>query len=397
MKNENYPISNTNDETNAREKELSPRCSIFMPDETIQKNHFFSQLDAETETDENAPYFSAFDAARFTQHETFSLAFAEKPSFQTWLRHGALFFLTFITTTIAGLLPPLNQSISFPEYSLSFGNRLDDVFPLTVFYSTILRAIYLAIAANPQILWSGAAFSASLLLILTAHEFGHYIACRIYGVDATLPFFIPTPPLIGPAGTLGAFIQIRSPLPSRKATFDIGVAGPIAGFIALLPIALIGLATMKTAAPEIISDFTFSDPLLTILLGKLFGINPANGVMNPFYAASWVGLLVTGLNLIPVGQLDGGHTTFSVFGEAAHRWIGRIAFVLMALTAVTGFIFYNSPSGFVFVILLGFMLRIKHPSPMDETPLDGKRKIIAFLTLLIFILSFSPFPIRVNL
>jgi membrane-associated protease RseP (regulator of RpoE activity) len=230
---------------------------------------------------------------------------------------------------------------------------------------------------------------------------GHYIACRIYKVDATLPYFIPTPPLVGPAGTLGAFIRIVSPMPSRKAVFDIGVAGPIAGFIALLPIAFLAVATTKYAdtiplAPGDI-QIIFTDPLLYRIFAYAGGIDLNQPIFsNPFYFATWLGLLVTALNLIPSGQLDGGHAIYAVFGERVHYWTGRIAFVVMAIFSILGMYFYGSPSGFLFAIILAVMMRVGHPEPLDKTPLDLKRKVVALLTLIIFILCFVPFPIQLN-
>lgn len=252
---------------------------------------------------------------------------------------------------------------------------------------------------NPEHLVYGLQFSLSLIFILICHEMGHYIACRIYRVDATLPFFLPTPPMIGPAGTFGAFIKILSPMPSRKAVFDIGVAGPIAGFLALIPIAIIGLATMETATAEQLSrpgPITFTDPLFMRLVGALMGSDPTIGIGNAFYFAAWVGLLVTAINLIPSGQLDGGHAIYAVFGERVHYWTGRVAFAVMATLSVLGMYFFNSPSGFLIAIILAVMMRIKHPQPWDMTPLNPKRKLIAALTLVVLILSFVPFPIRVN-
>ncbi|MGI8494819.1 MAG: site-2 protease family protein, partial [Pyrinomonadaceae bacterium] len=215
------------------------------------------------------------------------------------------------------------------------------------------------------------------------------------------PFFIPTPPLLGPAGTLGAFIKILSPLPSRRATFDIGVAGPIAGFLMLIPVAVLGFLTMKNLAlpPEagLSEGIYFSDPLLLKILAYLTGTDLSVQIApNPFYAAAWIGLLVTSLNLIPSGQLDGGHAIFSVFGEAIHKWTGRIAFIVMASLSVMGWFFYNSPSGFLFTILLAVMMRIRHPEPLSDEPLNFNRKLIAVLVLLIFVLSFVPFPIQIR-
>ncbi len=188
-------------------------------------------------------------------------------------------------------------------------------------------------------------------------------------------------------------------MPSRRAVFDIGVAGPIAGFIALIPVAIIGIYTMQPASQQQLatpSGLTFADPLFMRLLGWFFGHDPSVSVGNAFYFAGWVGLLVTALNLIPSGQLDGGHAVYAVLGEKVHRWTGRIAFVIMAALSVLGLYFFNSPSGFLIALILAVMMRVGHPVPYDQTPLDGKRKAIAFLTLVIFVLCFVPFAIRIN-
>jgi membrane-associated protease RseP (regulator of RpoE activity) len=132
------------------------------------------------------------------------------------------------------------------------------------------------------------------------------------------------------------------------------------------------------------------------LLAVFFGIDLRFGIGNPFYFAAWVGLLVTALNLIPSGQLDGGHAIYAVLGAKIHYWTGRIAFVAMAVLSILGWIYFGSPSGFLIAILLGIMMRIKHPEPWDQTPLDAKRKAVAFLTLIIFVLCFVPFPIQIN-
>jgi membrane-associated protease RseP (regulator of RpoE activity) len=132
------------------------------------------------------------------------------------------------------------------------------------------------------------------------------------------------------------------------------------------------------------------------LLAVIFGIDLRFGIGNPFYFAAWVGLLVTALNLIPSGQLDGGHAIYAVLGAKIHYWTGRIAFVAMAVLSILGWIYFGSPSGFLIAILLGIMMRIKHPEPWDQTPLDAKRKAVAFLTLIIFVLCFVPFPIQIN-
>lgn len=249
---------------------------------------------------------------------------------------------------------------------------------------------------HPQLLGEGLVFSAALLAILTAHEMGHYVACRRYGVAATLPFFIPAPPLFL-AGTFGAFIKIKSPIPSRRALFDIGLAGPLAGFVVALPIALVGVLSMQPAVPGVGNGIVFHDPLLFRLLGRLVGtpLDPYAPI-NPYYMAAWIGLLVTSLNLMPVGQLDGGHGTFAIFGQRAHRVIGRVAFAVLAVLAVLGYVWYGSPSGFLYTILLGIMLRVGHPQPEEMESLGLARIWIAVVTLVVFALCFWPFPITIT-
>jgi membrane-associated protease RseP (regulator of RpoE activity) len=327
-----------------------------------------------------------------------------RPKLRTWLRHLFLLLLTLATATIAGVLQPFGSKPIFADILVETWTDAAYFFynlPQNYFF-LIVETLQL-LATDTESLIYGLSFSVSLLFILTAHESGHYIACRIYGVDATLPYFIPTPPMIGPAGTLGAFIKILSPMPSRRATFDIGVAGPIAGFVALIPVAITGFLTWQYAKPagkaanDLALGFVFSDPLMMRFLAWILSVDlsiPATG--NPFYFAAWLGLLVTALNLIPSGQLDGGHAIYAVFGEKIHYYTGRIAFAVMALFSVAGFYFYNSPSGFLFAILLAVMMRIRHPEPLDGTPLDFKRKIVAALVLLIFILCFVPFPIQIR-
>jgi membrane-associated protease RseP (regulator of RpoE activity) len=333
-------------------------------------------------------------------NEFFDRREAMRPTWRTWLKHFAFFLAAFATVTIAGVLQPFGKIEIFPGVD---PQSTTEIFQFLInfpahYIHLILDTVY-RLFTDFDVLKDGLSFSVSLLFILTAHEFGHYIACRLYGVDATLPFFIPLPPLLGPAGTLGAFIKIVSPMPSRRATFDIGVAGPIAGFIALIPVAVIGLLTAKNALPAAANELEiglhFSDPLFIRILGWFIGIDPAASGFNPFSAAAWLGLLITSLNLIPSGQLDGGHAIYSVFGEKTHFWTGRIAFVAMCGLSVLGFYFYSSPSGILFAVLLFVMMRVRHPEPIDDAPLDPKRKIIAAITLLIFILSFVPFPIQV--
>ena len=322
------------------------------------------------------------------------------PTPRTWAKHILLLLITFVTATIAGVLFPFGPIDSMPAADpQSWPELFEFVSTLPSRYLALIALAVYSLFTDTSLLIEGLSFSLSLLFILICHEMGHYVACRIYGVDATLPFFIPTPPMIGPAGTFGAFIRIKSPMPSRKAVFDIGVAGPIAGFVALVPVAIAGIATMQMASPAQIENpgvLVFADPLFMEFVGAVMGKDPTLGVGNSFYFAAWVGLLVTALNLIPSGQLDGGHAIYAVFGKRLHYFTGRIAFVVMTALAIVGFVYYNSPSGFLVAVLLGIMMRIRHPEPYDQTPLDGKRKLIALMTLIIFALCFTPFPIRIN-
>ena len=329
--------------------------------------------------------------------------FVLRPTWRGYAFHLMLLAVTFCTATIAGTLFPFGPTDTLPGAETdpqTAAEWLAFVLSLPSRYVGLIGGSVAGVFTDPGLLAYGLSFSLSLLFILVCHEMGHYIACRLYRVDATLPYFIPTPPMIGPAGTFGAFIKILSPMPSRKAVFDIGVAGPIAGFLALIPIAFLGLLTMQTVAPEqaanLSGGITFADPLLIRLLAAILGVDITFGIGNAFYFAAWVGLLVTALNLIPSGQLDGGHALYAVFGARVHRWTGRIAFVAMTTLSILGWFIYNSPSGFLIAILLGIMMRVRHPQPYDDSPLDAKRKAVAALVLLIFLLSFVPFPIRLT-
>jgi membrane-associated protease RseP (regulator of RpoE activity) len=316
-----------------------------------------------------------------------------KPTTREWIRHSLLFLITAVTSTFAGVV--LTAAAQEPELAEPT-SALGWVWYIPHVYGATIYKLLVFTFHNPASLTQGVVFSASLLTILLAHEMGHYIACRRYGVAATLPFFIPAPPLIL-AGTFGAFIKIKSPIQSRRALFDIGLAGPLAGFIALLPIAAIGILTMgKPLAPQGHEIF-FNDPLLLRLLARILGVQlTAYSPPNSCYFAAWIGLIVTSLNLMPVGQLDGGHGVFAVFGMKAHRWMGRLAFVIMGTLAVLGWFWHGSPSGFLYTVLLGVMLWVKHPQPQVMEPLGSKRIVIGIITLIVFALSFWPFPITIT-
>lgn len=318
-----------------------------------------------------------------------------RPTAREWKKHGFLFFLTALTATFAGVV---NFGIGVVEPEMPAPSTLlDYVFYVPQLYAKAV-GIYLQHAFdNPSLIVQGALFAVALLAILLAHEFGHYIACRRHGVNATLPFFIPAPPLFL-AGTFGAFIKIRSPIPTRQALFDIGIAGPLAGFVVAVPIAFVGILTLQPA-PPITGDgviAVFNDPLLFRIFAKVLGVELTNVASNPFYLAAWIGLLVTSLNLMPVGQLDGGHGTYALFGARSHKWIGRTAFIVMSALAVLGWFWHGSPSGFLYSVLLGVMLRLRHPRVGTEgEKLDRPRVVVAAITLAVFILSFLPFPIEI--
>ena len=286
------------------------------------------------------------------------------------------------------------SSLTFPEPPLA--NILDYLLYVPRSYFSSLFALLNHGLAHPKVIADGATFSASLLAILFSHEMGHYLACRYYKVDATLPYFIPAPPVFI-AGTFGAFIKIRSAIPSRRALFDIGLAGPLAGFVVAVPISIIGVLTVGSPLPPEQNMMYLNDPLLFRLIARLGGV-PLDrySTASPYYMAAWLGLLVTSLNLMPVGQLDGGHGTFALFGGRAHRVIGRLAFVSMSVLALLGFWWHGSPSGFLYAVLLGVVLRLPHPQPSVMEPLGTKRIIVAIVTLLVFALCFWPFPITIT-
>lgn len=242
---------------------------------------------------------------------------------------------------------------------------------------------------------SGLIYSATLLTILTTHEMGHYIACRWYGVEATLPYYIPFvfPFPVLQVGTFGAFIKIKSPIPSRRALFDIGIAGPLAGFVFAVPATFIAHYYAQPS-PFVAGDATIvlQDPLLFKFFQKLLHL-PPDLLLNPVMFAAWVGLLMTALNLMPVGQLDGGHVTYSMFGHKGHRALALSCYAgVVALVAYS--IYTGSWSYILYAVILTLMMRVGHPPVMEnEDSIGVARKLVALIGLLIFILCFMPFPI----
>jgi membrane-associated protease RseP (regulator of RpoE activity) len=334
----------------------------------------------------------------FAAHGAWPARRAARPTAREWARHTALFLLTALTMTWAGvgfMLPFDNVEPALAAPSAP----LDYLLYVPKYYVLALAAQGAFALAHPHFIAEGLKFAAALLSILLAHESGHYVACRLYGVDATLPFFIPMPPPFM-AGTLGAFIKIKSPIPSRRALFDIGVAGPLAGFLVVLPVACLALLTAGPAPPLPAdgSVIIFNDPPLLRLLAGPLGVGNLEALgPNPFYFAAWIGLLVTSLNLIPVGQLDGGHAVYAVLGRRVHWYAGRVAFLSMLALAPLGWLWHGVPSGFLYVVLLFVMLRLPHPQPLDDRDALGMARIVvALVTLLVFLLSFIPFPLTIR-
>ena len=287
-----------------------------------------------------------------------------------WL-HVLLLLFTVVTTTFVGGLHHFAHDVGF--------SPPDDV----ALPSLRMLPFYL----------NGLWYSASILAILGCHEMGHYMACRRYRVDATLPFFLPAPlPL---TGTLGAFIRIRSRIPSKKALFDIAIAGPLAGFFVAVPTLFVGLMLSKVErVPTDFSGVELGEPLLFRAAAWLvFGDLP-DGMsinMHPMAFAAWFGLLATALNLFPISQLDGGHISHAVLGRKA-------SYVTLVMIAGAIGLTFISTSWLVWTILIVVMLFAMgphHPPTLDEeTPLDPLRILLAVVALVMLIVCFTPVPIE---
>ena len=268
--------------------------------------------------------------------------------------HVLLFLATFLTTTMAG----------------SFQTGAD---PL----------------ADPRLLLRGLPFSVTLMGILLFHEMGHFVLSRMHGVEATLPYFIPGPPIL--VGTFGAFIRMRTPT-NRRALFDVGAAGPWAGFLVAIPAALYGLARSEVhpLVPQAGGLILGDSLVFTVLTRMALGVAPADVtiMLHPVALAGWFGLFVTFLNLLPVGQLDGGHVIYALLGRR-HRWVARAALAAILGLALLGW------GGWVLWAFLVTMIGLDHPPTIDDTPLDPRRKLAAWLTIGLFAVTFMPVPIEI--
>jgi membrane-associated protease RseP (regulator of RpoE activity) len=344
-----------------------------------------------------------------------------------------------------------------PQYNISPGyeyarRRSSRIMPFGLFALTLISTVMAGTSWAGRDFFEitnwvyGVQYAFLIFTFLAAHEFGHYFAARYHGVDATLPYFIPVPPIVMPFGTAGAVIRTRSPIMTRKALFDIGVAGPIAGFVVCVIFLIIGFATLPSQEflYDIHPDYRqfggpipeyglhFGSTLLYSALESLFAnpsgwLPPMNEMYHyPYLCVGWFGLFVTSMNLLPIGQLDGGHIAHAMFSSGQAR-IGRVAWWIIALLALGSVlsilhdrILYDSPDALytffqslllpplnalhsffpayyqawggwiLWAVILRFFIRIEHPYVDDDKPLDGKRMAIGFLSALILVVSFCP-------
>jgi membrane-associated protease RseP (regulator of RpoE activity) len=286
-----------------------------------------------------------------------------------WL-HLLLFVATIFTTLIVGARLQYNFVQGLPQFHSDA-----DLFPLRWALQ------------NPGNLVLGIPFSVTLLGILLAHEMGHFIYAQRNKVYATLPFFLPAPTLIG---TLGAFIRIRSPIRTRAALFDIGIAGPIAGFVAALPVLVGALMVSRPAAAQPSdSGLVLGFPLVFHLAWKLLhpqgALQLAQLSLSPVAIAAWVGMFATSLNLLPGGQLDGGHIVYAL-SPRSHKLVSRLTMVALVPLGIFCW------AGWLIWALLLLVSLMRHPPVPEYPPLDRKRKLLGWFALLMFILTMLPIP-----
>tara|TARA_B100000686_G_scaffold163504_1_gene171050 strand:- start:873 stop:1754 length:882 start_codon:yes stop_codon:yes gene_type:complete len=270
------------------------------------------------------------------------------------------------------------------------------LFFLTVFTTLLAGALMegAKILENPLELLKGIPFSFTLMFILGTHEFGHYYYAQKHKVDATLPYFIPAPPFLFLIGTFGAFIKIKSPIYRKDALLQIGAAGPIAGFVIAVPALIIGLLLSDVVEKNniqgalILGDSILMKILTWITHPKL--MDTQDIMLHPIAFAGWIGLLVTMLNLLPIGQLDGGHVAYAMLGKK-QRLIGQIAFIFLIPLS------FLSINWLIWGLLLLILMRsVKHPPIQDiHIPLSDTDKRIGYICLLIFIVCFIPAPFKI--
>jgi membrane-associated protease RseP (regulator of RpoE activity) len=284
----------------------------------------------------------------------------DESAFSRWTLPIALFGLTVFTTLWAGAYQAYSGTIRGPVAFLS---------------------------EHPEMLWEGIPFAGTLLFILLTHEFGHFILSKIHRVPASLPLFIPGPPHF--IGTFGAIIRMRGPILNRRALFDIGVAGPLAGFAVALVALAVGLFLSTVVDRTSTFGLQLGEPLLLKVMAWLI-IGPlppqADVLLHPVAFAAWFGLFVTSLNLIPIGQLDGGHVAYALWGSRQRT----MAFAMIPVLIMLGFIGW--PGWFIWAFMAG-VWGIGHPPVVDpDVPLGARRVLIGWLAFAVFVLTFAPIP-----
>jgi membrane-associated protease RseP (regulator of RpoE activity) len=301
-----------------------------------------------------------------------------QPRQRYWL-HAFLLLLTCFTTLVVGAHMQHNFAVGRTAFLLDYSSGSMFQVPWAL--------------RHPSRLLLGIPFAGTLMLILLAHEMGHYLYCKRYGVWATLPFFIPAPTLIG---TFGAFIRIRSPIRSRTALFDIGIAGPIAGFVVAVGVLLVSLGLSKpipAGAPP--ADLELGFPLIFHLTHRLLvsagagssvAVLPLNRVLlHPTAIAAWVGMFATALNLLPGGQLDGGHIVFSI-APRAHRWISWATTIILLFMA-----YYLCYVWLMWAVFLR-LSSLRHPQVAEWPRVSGPRAVLAGFAVLMLVLTLAPAP-----
>ncbi len=349
------------------QREVGSRFPFYDMKSNINTVAFFCRIDEETLDEKFESLRLALSEKGYIpmirfEHGEHILYIVKKPKSKKkksiWI-NIALFIATVFTTTLAGSL----QWVDI--YQVDWINMLSFSY-----------------------LWQGFIyFSVPLLLILGVHEMGHYYASKKHRVDASLPYFIPLPPPFI-LGTFGALISTHEPIPDRKSLLDIGVSGPLCGFLVAIPVTLLGFFLMQQnpiLLPSTGANMTLLPPLLLQWIGSFFTV-PETAIIHPTLFAGWVGIFLTAVNLLPAGQLDGGHVARALLKEK-HKYVSWIViFVLAGLS-----FFYTG--WLIFAILILLFIGTQHQPPLNEiTPLDSKRKFLGVLILIVFILSFAPIP-----
>jgi len=284
----------------------------------------------------------------------------EPSFFSKWTLPLVLFLLTVFTTLWAGAYQAYTGPVRGP---LNF------------------------LLASPETLWKGIPFAGALLFILTTHELGHYLLSKIHRVPASLPLFIPGPPHF--IGTFGAIIRMRGPILSRRALFDIGVAGPLAGFVVAVVMLIVGLSLSTVVDRSATFGLHLGEPLLLQFMSWLV-IGPiapeADVVLHPIGFAAWFGLFVTSLNLLPIGQLDGGHVAYALWGSRQRT----MALAILPILIMLGF--FGWAGWFLWAFMAG-LFGVGHPPVMDpDAPLGRNRTIVGWIALAVFVITFAPVP-----